>query len=64
MPPVTVTVQEALLPLVAVAVMTAVPAFFALTVPFELTEATSVLLLDQVMDLSAAEAGRTVVESL
>ena len=64
MPPVTVTVQEAFLPLTAVAVITAVPAFFAVTVPSKLTEATSVLLLDQVMDLSAAEAGRTVAESL
>ena len=63
-PPVTVTVQEALLPLTAVAVITAVPAFFAVTVPFELTEATSVLLLDQVMDLFAAESGRTVADSL
>ena len=64
MPPVTVTVQEAFLPLTAVAVITAVPAFFAVTVPFVLTDATSSLLEDQLTDLSVAEAGSTVAESL
>ena len=64
MPPVTVTVQEALLPLVAVAVMTAVPALMAVTVPFELTDATSGLLEDQITVLSVADAGSTVADSL
>ena len=62
-PPVTVTVQEALLPLTAVAVITAVPAFFAVTIPFELTVATASLFEDQLTDLFVAELGRTVADS-
>ena len=53
----TVTVQEALAPLLVVAVMVAVPAPTAVTLPDELTVATLVLLLLQVTeDPSDAEA--------
>jgi hypothetical protein len=50
---VTVTVQEAFLPLPDFAVMTAVPFFFAVIKPFEFTEATDGLLLDHVTFLFA-----------
>ena len=63
-PPVTVTVQEALLPFAVRAVMTAVPALRAVTVPFVMTVATTSLFEDQVTDLSVAVAGSTVAESL
>ena len=54
----TVTVQDAVLPLEVVAITTAVPAFFAVTIPFS-TVATAVSELVHVTVLSVASAGIT-----
>ena len=57
----TVTTHVAVFPpVLVVTVMTAVPADTAVTTPFELTVATSLLLLDQETVLSEAFSGRTV----
>ena len=56
---VTVTATEAVLPLVELAVIVAVPAAFAVILPFE-TEATAVLEEDHVIVLSVAFEGATV----
>ena len=61
----TVTVQPAVFPFVLVAVITAVPALFAVTVPLASTVATSLLLLLQLtLLLSVVFSGSTVAVSL
>jgi len=61
----TVTVQLAVFPFVLVAVITAVPTLFAVTVPSSDTVATASLLLLQLMSLlSVVLTGRTVAVSL
>ena len=60
----TVTVQVAVLPpSFVVTVITAVPAFFAVTTPVEETDATFKLFEDQVRDRSVASVGLTVAVS-
>ena len=62
--PVTVTSQAAITPFPLVAVMTALPAPIALTVPASLTDATELSVEAHVMLLSVAFDGTTVAFSL